>query len=137
MSSVVLDASAVLAFVLEEKGSDVVESRMNGALMSAVNYSEVLKKSIERGGSAGVTRVLISRAQIEVVPFDEPQATVAAALFSTTRDKGLSFADRACLALGIEMNAVVYTADQRLADSGATVEVKLIRQRTKQKARPQ
>jgi ribonuclease VapC len=44
MSSVVLDASALLAFVRSESGADVVAKHLNNALLSAVNYSEVLKK---------------------------------------------------------------------------------------------
>jgi len=45
MSSVVLDASALLAFVRSESGADVVAKHLNNALLSAVNYSEVLKKN--------------------------------------------------------------------------------------------
>jgi ribonuclease VapC len=135
VSSVVLDASAVLAFVLGERGSDVVRPRMSGGIMSAVNYSEVLKKSIEHGGSATVTRCLLERAQVKVVSFDEPQAVESAALFAATRKQGLSFADRACLALAAQLKAPLYTADHRVAAAGADVKVVLIRQPAKAKSK--
>lgn len=135
MSSVVLDASAVLAFVLGERGSDVMRPRMSGGVMSAVNYSEVLKKSIEHGGSATVTRCLLERSQVRVMSFDELQAAAAAALFATTREQGLSFADRACLALATQLKMPLYTADHRLAGAGAEVKVVLIRQPLKPKTK--
>jgi PIN domain nuclease of toxin-antitoxin system len=100
---------------------------MSGAIISAVNYSEVLKKTIEHGGDANVTALLLERSRVDVVSFDERQAAVAAALFPKTRDKGLSFADRACLALAIELKAVLYTADRRLAEIDAPIRIVLVR----------
>ncbi len=47
----VLDASALLAAFFDEPGADVVAERMSGALMSAVNLSEVVAKLIDRGAS--------------------------------------------------------------------------------------
>ena len=44
--SVVPDASALMAFLYSEPGSDVVWAALSDAAMSAVNYSEVLKKAI-------------------------------------------------------------------------------------------
>ncbi len=137
MSSVVFDASAVLAIVRKESGSDVAAAQIDGALMSAVNYSEVLKKSIELGGSSTVASDLMQRAQITVVPFDEMQAVTAANLFATTRDLGLSFADRACLSLGVLYEAKVVTADEDMSLAELPIKVALIRQKTKHKAKLQ
>lgn len=137
MTSVVLDASAVLAFVNGEPGGERVAPKLLGGLMSAVNYSEVLKKSVERGGSVQVTRLLLQRAQIQVVAFDERQAVEAAALVTATQPHGLSFADRACLALGLLRKAAVYTADQDMATVSLPVEVIMIRSRVGAKAKKQ
>lgn len=54
MTRVVLDASALLAFVFEEPGSALVEELLStgGCLLSAVNYSEVIAKLAERGISS-------------------------------------------------------------------------------------
>ena len=137
MTSVVLDASAVLAFVNGEPGGELVAPKLLGGLMSAVNYSEVLKKSVERGGSAQVARLLLQRAQIQVVAFDERHAVEAAALVASTQAFGLSFADRACLALGVLTNAAVFTADQDMAKVSLPVEVIMIRNRSTTKAKKQ
>jgi hypothetical protein len=51
VSSVVLDASASLALLNGEPGADVVEGAMasDGAVISVVNWAEVLSKSVENG----------------------------------------------------------------------------------------
>jgi ribonuclease VapC len=125
---IVLDASAVLAYALGERGADLVHKHLFGAVMSAVNYSEVLKKTIERGGDMDATAALLAGASVDVVTFDSLHAATAAALFKETKDTGISFADRACLSLAIDLGAVLYTADKRLADVKAPIDVVLIRE---------
>ena len=130
MSSVVLDASALLAVLRREPGREVVEPLLVGAAVSAVNYSEVIKKSVELGGKASETRALLRLMDLVVFAFDEPQAVAAGALFEQTRMLGLSFADRACLGLGIAHRWPVVTAEQKFAEAGLPVEVRLIRRKT-------
>jgi ribonuclease VapC len=127
VTSVVLDASAMIAFLRGEPGADKVGKRFPGALISAMNYSEVLKKTIEVGGSADMVRVHMSALPISIVPFDVEQAVSTAALYPVVKALGLSFADRACLNLAIRHGAVVLTTDQRMAETAAPVKVSLIR----------
>ena len=49
MSEVVLDASAVLAFINEEAGAELVEPYLGNAAISAANLSEVVAKLVEKG----------------------------------------------------------------------------------------
>jgi ribonuclease VapC len=130
VSEVVLDASALLAVLRKEPGREIVEPLLVGATVSAVNYSEVIKKSVEAGGQANETRVLLRFMDLVVVPFDEPQAVEAGALFGQTRGKGLSFADRACLALGLMRRWPVLTTERRFAEVGLPLEVRVIRKAT-------
>ena len=51
--NVILDASALIAFVYAEKGHDVVAKVLHCAVMSTVNISEVIKY----GSVASVIRV--------------------------------------------------------------------------------
>ena len=111
MSSVVLDASAVVAIMHAETGHEKARRYLEGAIISAVNYSEVLKKAVEAGGSLSTTRFHLENFALTVVPFDERLAVRTAELWSIARKHGLSFADRACLALGMERKAKVVTAD--------------------------
>jgi len=135
VNSVVLDASALLAVLCKERGADVVERHLQGAALSTVNYSEVLKKAIERGGTLEAAAAVIEGLQLNIIPFGEQLAADAAGLFPKTRDKGLSFADRACLALAIDLKAVLYTADRRLAEIGVPIRVVLIRQEAERTAK--
>ena len=127
MTSVVLDASAMIAFLRGEPGADSVAKRFSGALISTMNYSEVLKKTIEVGGSADTVRVHMSALPISIVAFDIEQAVSTAALYPLVKPIGLSFADRACLNLAIRHNAVVLTTDKRMGETSAPVKVQLIR----------
>ena len=44
----VLDASAVLALLQEEPGAEFVEAKIGASAISAVNWSEVIHKSLSR-----------------------------------------------------------------------------------------
>ena len=127
MTSAVLDASALIAVLAAEPGSELVRRRLKDAVVSAVNYSEVLKKALERGGSATVADGFIRNAMIRIIPFDDAQAGLSASLYPTTKHLGLSFADRACLALGRHFNAEVLTSEARMGDAEIGVKVTLIR----------
>ena len=97
------------------------------AIVSAVNYSEVLKKTIEYGGLPEVARAFMRNISLRVIPFDEQQAVASAALYPQTKTLGLSFADRACLALGVSKQLAVLTADGDWASIELPIKVKLIR----------
>ncbi len=47
--SCVLDASALLALLQQEPGAETVETLLEEAVISSVNWSEVVQKSLERG----------------------------------------------------------------------------------------
>ena len=49
---------------------------------------------------------------LALAPFTPAQAELAGALWKHTRSLGLALGDRACLALGLEQGAAVYTADR-------------------------
>jgi hypothetical protein len=48
VNSVILDASALPAVMHSQPGADIVRAALADAAISAVNYSEVIKKTIER-----------------------------------------------------------------------------------------
>jgi ribonuclease VapC len=63
----------------------------------------------------------------EAMPFTEQQAKIAGSLVSQTRLLGLSMGDRACLALGIVLNAPIYTADRSWKGLKLGVRIHIIR----------
>jgi PIN domain nuclease of toxin-antitoxin system len=129
VSKVVLDASAVLAVFFAESGAESVAPVLYGAAISAVNFSEVLKKTVEKHGQLDVAQQFLTQQALKIVPFDREQAVTAASLFLHTASVGLSFADRACLTLGQVMGATVFTAERRMAETSLPIDVQLIRRR--------
>jgi len=127
VSSVVVDALAVLAIMHGEEGHEKARHYLVGAAISAVNYSEVLKKAIERGSDLQLARFHLEDFALSVVPFDDRLAVRTAELWSLGREYGLSFADRACLALGLESKGKVVTGDRRWKDADLGVPLILFR----------
>ena len=127
MSGVVLDSSALLAFIHGEPGGEVVAGVVGEACISSVNLAEVVTKLVERTGSLALAQAALGMANVEVVDFDRLQAAQAGALVTRTRSRGLSLGDRACLTLASRAAAPVLTADRIWATLKLDVEVRLIR----------
>ena len=127
MNKVVLDASALLALLNEEPGSEEVDQTIPGAAISAVNLSEVISKFNERGMTEKVVRSTLEDIQIDVYPFDRESAYKAGALRMATKGLGLSFGDRACLSLGWQLQRPVLTTDRFWRDLEVGIEIRIIR----------
>ena len=129
MTKIVLDASAVLAWIEAESGAERVQEALESgaAMMSAVNWAEVLAKLVDRGVSAEDRRRIRASLDIEIRPFDENAAFVAASLRQQTRRHGLSTGDRAYLALALAEAVPALTADRTWANVDAAIEVEVIR----------
>jgi len=126
VTQIVLDASALLALLNSEPGAEVVAAVATRAVMSAVNFSEVVTKLADSGMPEDTIRLVLAGLGLEVMAFDAEQGMTAGLLRVKTRTMGLSLGDRACLALGIFLKLPVLTADQTWIDV-ADVDVRLIR----------
>jgi ribonuclease VapC len=106
---IVVDASAVLAYLRREPGWEVVREAIGDSLMPAANWSEVLQKAVQHGLDATrVGRLLLSRG-IAVEPVTIVDAEAAAYLWGQRRN--LSLGDRLCLALADRLGCEALTAD--------------------------
>jgi ribonuclease VapC len=125
VNDVVLDASALLAVLRAEPGAERVEPRLQGARIGAVNLSEVVAKLIEDGVPEVELRLAIGRLTLDVHTFDVQHAYLAGILGRSTRAVGLSFGDRACLALAQSLSVAALTADRSWSrlDLGIAIEV--------------
>ena len=128
MGDVVLDASAVIALLRREKGADVVASAIPGAVISTVNLSEVAAWLSDSGAEEREIRLTLDGLDLEFNMFDGDAAFAAGGLRRATRQKGLSFGDRACLALADRLALPALTADRSWAELDIGVEVVLIRE---------
>jgi PIN domain nuclease of toxin-antitoxin system len=127
MTGVVLDSSAVLAVIHGERGADVVTQALDGAMLSAVNYAEVVTKLVERGTAWEFARTNVLKLGITVVAFDIDLANRAGELRRQTRHLGLSLADRACLALAERERLPALTGDRSWSKVNLGIEIRLIR----------
>jgi PIN domain nuclease of toxin-antitoxin system len=130
VSKVVLDASAILALLNNETGADVLTpSLLTDAMCSTVNLAEVQAKLVSAGGRSEEAWEDALSPVREAVPFTEEHAKIAGdlAVSTSTRTLGLSLGDRACLALGLALNAPVYTADKSWKSLKLNVRIHVIR----------
>lgn len=111
MTTAVVDASALLAFVQGEDGSEAVEAALlAGACCGAANWSEVAQKVRAAGRDWDLVRALLLSYPTSIEPVVADDAEWAARRWRA--GEGLSLADRLCLALAERTDATVLTADR-------------------------
>ena len=125
--AVVLDASALLALLHEEPGSELVEASLGNAVMSSVNWAEVSGLLQARGLPAGPLREIVEALGITFRAFGSDDADATGALYASTRDAGLSLGDRACLALARTLGVPALTADRAGLELDVGVEIRRVR----------
>lgn len=127
MTKYVLDASAFLALINNEEGASKVEKVLPHSIMSSVNVSECVAVLGSIGMLDQEIETVLKELISEIIPFDMNQAFTAGFLRKETKIKGLSFGDRACIALGKTMNLPVMSADKVWAEIECGVHIELIR----------
>jgi ribonuclease VapC len=128
VNKIVLDASAMLAALNHEPGSEKLTPEMlSNAIGSTVNLAEVHTKLVSRGGDPDEAWEDALSAIQEPVPFTEEHARIAGGLVAQTRALSLSLGDRACLALGLALKAPVYTTDKAWKSLKKGVRIHVIR----------
>lgn len=102
-----------------------VRAVLDGALISAVNYAEVVGKLALHGHDGErLGRKLVGLGLV-VEPFTQADAAEVGALAAAARPHGLSLADRACLVLARRTGRPALTADRAMTalEMGARVEL--------------
>ncbi len=123
----VVDASALLAAIHNEKGGEYVKQHVDRCVISAVNWSEVLQKLERSGSQVSKIEASLKALGLRIVDFTEEEAALAASLWPSCKSLGLSLADRACLATGAHLKTKVITADQAWKKLESDAQVHLIR----------
>lgn len=127
MASAVLDSSAILALLNEEPGADAVDAVLDEALISTVNYAEVVAKLVERGSTSSQAHSALRSFALTTIDFDIHLAHRTGTLRTETIKFGLSVGDRACLALAEREGVPAMTADRSWIGAVAGIEIRLIR----------
>jgi len=124
---IALDASALLAFLMQEEGDTAVAEALADSCMSAVNLSEVLARFARDGHDLAEVADKLSALPIQIVPFGREHAAIAASLVPATKKLGLSLGDRACLALALSREIPAFTADRTWGKLSVGVEIRVVR----------
>jgi ribonuclease VapC len=122
-ASYMLDTSALLIVIRREYGWERVASMLPRAVISTVNFAEVLQRLIDlrmphRGAQAGV-----ESQGVQVLDFTPEQAQIVAELYPLTQPAGLGLGDRACLGLAQYLNLPVVTKESSWATLNLPVQV--------------
>jgi ribonuclease VapC len=128
MNEVVLDASAMLALLQNERGEEkLTDDLLEVAVASTVNLAEVQSKLVKKGydpeDAWEDALLLVTSAE----PFTSEQAKIAGTLIQMTQKYGLSLGDRSCLALAIALKAPVYTTEQTWRNLKVGIPIHVIR----------
>ncbi len=128
MNKVVVDSSAVIAYLRREHGWESLESYLAGTcLISAVNLTEIIGKLREKEVESATVDAILDQLGLTVVAFDESQARRAGEMRLATRHLGLSLGDRACLALAEELGVTAITTDAIWGQLASVISVRVIR----------
>jgi PIN domain nuclease of toxin-antitoxin system len=98
-----------------------------GGALSSVNLAEIASKFVARGASEEATRSEMDLLPLEIIPFDRELALASAALYRSTRRRGLSLGDRACLATAQALGIPAVTAERAWIDLGLSIPIHVIR----------
>ena len=125
--TVVLDASALLAYLQQEAGAELVDAVLSEAHMASVNWAEVVQKSLSAGVDVVGMREDLQALGLRVEPFLPTDGDTAGQLWASTRQLGLSLGDRACLSLGLRLGLPVLTCDRAWSQLPLALEIQVLR----------
>ena len=125
---ILLDASAVLGYLNDEPGRDIVAAALlsGEARISLVNQSEVLSKLCDWGMNFENAEKVLGKLALPLEAFTAQTALEAARLRSLTKAYGLSLGDRACLATARLCKLDVLTGDRPWLQMAQVLGLKII-----------
>ncbi len=131
MNKIVLDASAILAYLHGEPGGIEVLALLDDpdaeVAISSVNFCEVATRIVLLNGTDEQLAIAMEPFRKWIVPFEEDQADYAAKLVRLTKSHGLALGDRACLSLAQATGATAWTTDRAWKRLKLPVPIRLLR----------
>lgn len=126
MSAWVLDTSAILAYLVQETGTERVEAMIDeGAAVSTLTVQETMSKLVQLSMPREAAEEAIAGVGLSIHDLTFALAVEAGAMFPLTKPYGLSHGDRACLALGKVLRVPVATADKQWSKAANELDVQV------------
>jgi PIN domain nuclease of toxin-antitoxin system len=121
----VLDASAVIAFLQDEPGANVVALALQAddCVVTAANHAEIIAKAIDRGADFESITSILADLDYRVVDITAADGVSAGRMRPLTRSIGLSLGDRLCIATAKRLGAKILTADRPWLTVTASLEL--------------
>ena len=110
----ILDASALLALMLDEPGHEQVSAVLDRAFIHSVNIAEVVSKLIRKGVPRHRAAQMVEELNLQIdQEFGIAQSARCGELIAQTRQQGLSLGDCVCLTVAASNGSIAITADRR------------------------
>ena len=126
MTSVILDASALLAMLRDEPGGDSVADVLIDSQMCVVNFAEVTSHFVHNEMPPQEVDAMLHPLPVTLVEADVELAKVAGHLRAKTSKAGLSLGDRFCLALAMREGLPAWTADKQWASVAEKIGINVV-----------
>ena len=126
MTSIVLDASALLAMLRDEPGGEKVADVLIGSQMCVVNLAEVTSHFVRNEMPPHEVGAMPHPLPVTLVEADAELARVAGHLRAVTSKVGLSLGDRFCLALAMRKGLPAWTADRQWASVAEKIGINVV-----------
>jgi PIN domain nuclease of toxin-antitoxin system len=123
----VFDASALVALLRKEAGSERAAEAFHEGVLCAVNLAEVLGRMARLGVAPSELLARLLAGPLTITAFSVDEALLATELLPRTRHRGLSLGDRACLATAVSRGLPVLTADRSWEGLEVGVPLEVIR----------
>lgn len=124
---IVLDSSAILAFLFEEPGGAIAAEEFPAGLVSAASLAEILGRLARDDVPLDRAFELFRSTSVRIEPFDSAQALAAAALLMPARTLQIGLGDCCAIGLAVVRNCPILTGDRTWRDLALPIEVRLIR----------
>jgi ribonuclease VapC len=126
MTTIVLDASALIAMLKHEPGGDSVAKAIGDSKITAINYAEVVSHFCHAGMPVTEVDAMLNPLPLVIVAADAKLARLAGQLRTITSSAGLSLGDRFCLALAKSENLPAWTSDRKWQSISEAVQVEIM-----------
>ena len=117
----------MLAFLLQEPSQNLAAKLLQNCIISSISLAEIATQLTSNNFSEVEIADDLAHLNLVIIPFDQPQAIATGLLRKSTRHKGLSLGDRACLALALREKLTVYTTDMAWSDFDIGVVIRQLR----------